>query len=85
MINIILFLLIVIFNILDVYQTNMLINLGVSEGSPIINYLSSKFGFLPAIIGFKTITLTLLGVCLYKLHLRNKEREREEFYNFWKI
>ncbi|MFO7964686.1 MAG: DUF5658 family protein [Desulfobacterales bacterium] len=60
-----LFILLVIFNILDIYQTKMLLDLGVSEWNPIINYVGDRFGFLRGVIMLKSVFISLLGFAIY--------------------
>lgn len=68
MVNVIrlMFLLIVIYNVLDVYQTMLLINhCCMSEMNPILNYFGDKFGLFKSMIIIKSIFLSALGFGLY--------------------
>jgi len=64
--NWILYILLVLFNALDVWQTWIILQLGGYEANPLLGLLIHRFGFFPAVIGFKSIWLTLLGYCIYK-------------------
>jgi len=62
----IVFTLLIVFNALDVWQTWLILQLGGYEANPILNWLIGLLGFFPAVIGFKSIWLALLGFCIYK-------------------
>lgn len=60
-----LYTIIVVYNILDVWQTHLLLMLGAKELNPIFNFLGQYFGIIPSIIYVKVILLGFLGVLLY--------------------
>lgn len=62
----IMFTLLCIFQILDIYQSKIIFDCGcTTEWNPIINYFADKFGFLPAVIGIKIIVFLFFGFTLY--------------------
>ena len=61
-----LFALLVIFNIVDVYQTWMLINLGVQEANPLVKLFITKFGIVTEMILIKIIVFSFLLVIILK-------------------
>lgn len=69
----ILFLLLVIFNFLDVYQTYLLFNCGFIEWNPVMNYILINFGFLGAIF-FKLFVLLFFGCVIVVHHKTRKEK-----------
>jgi hypothetical protein len=60
-----LFIVIVVYNALDVWQTHLLVLVGAKEINPIINFFVGYIGLIPAIIGLKIFFLSILGVLLY--------------------
>ena len=65
------FTLLVIYNILDIWHTYFVIQLGVKEWNPVINYLGDIFGMLPTLIVFKSIWLYLLGHCIFLIYKKD--------------
>ena len=59
------FIVIVFYNIVDVVQTKMLINLGVGEGNPMLKYLIDLTGKWEIIIYVKLGMLSLLATGLF--------------------
>lgn len=60
-----LYIVIVIYNFLDAWQTWLLLQLGAVELNPIFNYMAQCFGLMPSIIGTKFFMLSSLGILLY--------------------
>jgi hypothetical protein len=58
----ILFSIIVIFNALDVYQTWLLLETGLSEANPLLCYFINRYGFFMGVIPVKAVFLSLLAV-----------------------
>ena len=58
----VLFSVVVIFNGLDVYQTWLLLEAGLSEANPILCFLINKFGFFMGAVPIKILFIGLLGV-----------------------
>lgn len=62
----VLFALLCIFQWIDITQTYMLIDLGIPEGNPIVQYFIDQFGTLKGMIIIKIIVmLFLLQVMIY--------------------
>ena len=64
MIKWLLYIVIVIYCLLDAAQTKALFDLGYTEANPILVHLMAMTGSWTIIIYFKLIFLILLGVCL---------------------
>ena len=67
-----LFILLLIFNALDVWQTHLLLEVGLEEWNPIVECMIQKFGFFYGVIGFKAFWLVFLGVLLVMRHAQRK-------------
>jgi hypothetical protein len=65
------------YNILDVYQTNLLFGLGATEGNPILGLFMSNPHDIQTIIIIKIIMFTFLGIFVY---IYNKQRINNENY-----
>jgi len=61
------------YNILDVYQTNLLFELGAVEGNPILGLFMSHPNDIKTIIIIKTIMFAFLGVFVF-IYNRKKEK-----------
>ena len=76
-----LYLTVVVYNLLDVYQTKLLFQFNMQEGNPVVAYFIDQFSSadpMSVIIGVKSVPLLLLLVLLI-LHQRSKDgRENEE-------
>ena len=57
---------IIVYNILDSYQTILLLSLGAIEVNPILNYFIIKFNTVHVIWFIKFFPCTLLGIGLFK-------------------
>lgn len=71
----VLFCVIVIFNALDVYQTWLLLEAGLSEQNPILCCLINQFGFFMGTIPIKVFFIILLGV---GVTLRGRSSKKQE-------
>lgn len=71
MINWLLFIVIVIYNILDSWQTVLLLRLGAKEMNPMIQFSIDFFGSYAGIYIAKAFPLTLLAIGIY-LHQNKK-------------
>ncbi len=67
---VLLFLALVAYNILDVYQTKLLFDVGAIEANPLLSYLIDVTGTWISIIITKVFFLFILGLGLY-LNFRN--------------
>jgi len=52
-----------IYNILDAYQTTLLLRLGATEANPMMGYFTTEYG-VGALFVVKAIVFLGLGVCL---------------------
>ena len=57
-----LYVLVVIFNILDTYQTWLLLQVGAEEANPMLQILIDQFGFFWGVGGAKALVVGGLGV-----------------------
>jgi len=57
-----------VYQALDIWQTYLLFQFETFEWNPFMNYLMNRFGFFPALIGFKGFCVVLLGtlIMIYK-------------------
>jgi hypothetical protein len=60
-----LYIVIVIYNLLDAWHTWLLLQVGAVELNPIFNYMAKYFGLMQSIIGTKIFMLGSLGILLY--------------------
>jgi len=62
-----------VYNILDIWQTNMLLHFGVYEYNPIMNYFLQNYG-VNSLYGVKLILFLWLAVGLYFHQIQFKKR-----------
>lgn len=65
MITALLYLALVAYSALDIWQTWLLLNLGCVEANPIVAYFIDTMGFWEGTITIKAIVLIPLGIFLY--------------------
>lgn len=58
------FLLIIIYNSIDAYQTYWLIQVGFTESNPIVNYFIGVIGLIPALAAVKASMLLVLLITI---------------------
>lgn len=68
-----LYLVIVVYNALDVWQTHLLLSVGAVELNPIYNFLADYVGMISGIILVKVFFLTILGILLTNFKLIKRE------------
>lgn len=69
-----LFSLIVVYNLLDFYQTKMLIDLGAYEANPILQKLIELTGSIDSILYIKSFFLWILACGLFQLNNQKGEK-----------
>ena len=76
----ILFILLVIYNLVDAYQTWLLLSVGFYEWNPIVGFMINKFGFWCGIIGFKFSCLAVFGYIIMLHHNKLFKKESKPRY-----
>lgn len=68
-----LYIVVVVYNYLDAYQTGLLIRLRCMEANPIAAYFIEQFGVNIGLYGPKTTLMITLGILLWLYQIKRKE------------